>query len=360
MERLTLTRSQKREYEAALVAPVRHERVRATLLTNQHKGTGISLKVIDWSVTETRREVPKQKALVTVAGNIRRRYIYSRLLRITHYLWLPDSEMWAPCHQFTGPVQDVERNHTEGTIEINASSKDAQHIDPYVFVKPLNVRKGTQIHKAIRKGLEARGEAGRYRFPQKTKKLHKPKSWPAYKQRVEPWNVFTRLATQIDRKLYYDGKGNPTLERVRKAPAWKFTNGTDSVVTGWSERESILPVRDTVIVQGGETKQKGDKKKRVVGKWKLRNGHRFSAKSLTGGKRPRVHIAERNKIHRRSVANRTAKTIGRRKAGRDEREIAVESALIPFLNAGDRVKVNGKKFIIEDLEKSGTGMGINL
>lgn len=360
MERLTLTRSQRREYEAVLKTPSPHERVRVTLLTHQHKGTGIKLDLIEWSVTDSRKDSPKQTAHVTVAGNIRRRHIYSRLLQITHYLWLPTSEMWAPCHQFTGPVQEVERNPFDGTIEINASSKDSQHIAPSLFVAPFNLRKGIQIHKAIRKGLEERGEAGRYRFPEKTKKLHKARSWPAFNDNVEPWRVFRNLAEQIDRKLYYDGRGNPTLERVRKAPAWKFADGRYSTALGFSERQSMIDLYNMVVVKGGQTRKKGDKKKRVTGRWKLRNGHRFSAKSLTGGKRPRVLVVERDKIHQRSEARQRARKIGRRKAGRDEREVSLSSAIVPFLQAGDRVKVNGHKFIIDSLTKGGATMELNL
>lgn len=347
MQPLALTRPKRREYEDVLKSAVRVVRIRATLLTHSQRGTGTSFDIIEWSLDgqNTDPSQPMYVANLTVANprrkiRVKRKGLwFSHKIRIHYGVWLPQSEEWFDVAVFTGPVTDTENDPNAGTLAITCEGKESEHLAPYLFANPVNTPKGSRGHKIIRRILRERGESGRFRFPQKSRRLNKPRGWPANDPEVQPWLVMDHIADTLDRRLFYRGNGDPVLERERKAPVWKFRPGRDSVlIQRPTQRHSIRETYNRVLVKGGHTKSTTDgKNKRVIGKRELRDQHPLSKETLTGGKRPRVLVVERDKLNQPDRLKQKAKELSKRRGGHLEQEVAIRTLPIPHLELGDNV-----------------------
>jgi hypothetical protein len=308
-------------------------------------------------------QTPAFVLTATVSDTFRpskRKFAY--LLRITYGIWLPETDEWVDVPLLTGPVHELAHNPEDGTVEISVPSKESQHLDPSFLHKPFNVKKGIRIHRAIRLLFEARGEPGRFRFPRSSKRLNNPRSWGIGAQ---PWLIGHRLARQIDRELYYRGNGDLVLRKEPRSPVWKFRDGRDCIVIGHpTHRLSISQLRNMVIVKGGRSKKKADgKRKRKIVKRQLRDKNPLSSQTITGGKRPRVQITERDKLTSKADLKDVAKKQLKRKGGELEQEITVSCLPIPHLELGDPVVVDvrglRKRFRVRRFSMNATSMEIN-
>lgn len=194
-------------------------------------------------------------------------------LRVFRGVWVPDLEDWVDIPVFTGPVASLDRDGH--TISVQAVGKEVRGLEPAVSWNPAGPfgrdRKVTDVIRAI---MRAQGER-RFDLPRMNATLRKQISLGRHS---EPWRVCQRLAEDVDRHLFYDGRGVLRLRPWPRKPVWTFRTGDEANVTTPPHRTYELDeMRNTIEVLGAEPEGKEERPRAVA---IARRGHPLSPWSL--------------------------------------------------------------------------------
>lgn len=250
----------KTEYEAALVAGSRVERWKAELYDRDFRPLGKPLTLAnEGGIQAELRGEPQARASIGLLDptnslpphNDARWYSWNIYIWVE--TWLRDLGIWEPCPLFFGPIQDVSQSLSGLSYEIDADTKDAQHLHPHTFAGFTAFREHTKLHVAIKEGLQERGET-KFQLAHTRHRLHENRGG---KIDVAPWKVFKAMAREAGMQLFYRNDGTVCLREWPGAPSWRFKVSPDGTMTEYPQgRTSVGPVRDTIYVIGRKTERK--------------------------------------------------------------------------------------------------------
>lgn len=265
-----------------------------------------------------------------------------RMLRITYRVRIDGG--WVDVPLFLGPVTKLDR--AGDVVEVEAQGKEA--LAMAAAWRPFTVAKGTPKVVAIRRIMRERAGESEFSLPDLRAKLPESVSLGRYS---DPWAAARRIASSMDRQLFYTGDGRLELRRWPERPVWTFRGGTGGdVVSGVSVSHNAERVRNTVVVTGGKPKGRKD---RVRAQAVAPPGHALSPQRLgrTNGQGEFVprHLVERvedDAIRSRSEAN----TKARRMLAdllREEVSVMFDVLPIPHLDAGDLVRAEADGIAVD-------------
>ncbi|HET7689340.1 MAG TPA: hypothetical protein VFK41_03110 [Nocardioidaceae bacterium] len=141
-----------------------------------------------------------------------------RLVRIYYTVHVPELERHVTAVPFTGPVNHFERNGD--TVSLEAQGMEALALRP--AWRPRTVKKGTPKVEAIQTFMSDRAGESRFAFPDLQTRLPKP---AVLGRRGIPWKRSRKIASTMNRQLYYPGTGVCTLRRWPQQPCFTFSTG---------------------------------------------------------------------------------------------------------------------------------------
>lgn len=161
---------------------------------------------------------------------------------------------WVDIPLFTGPITAVDRDSE--TVSVTASGKESLLLEPMPAWQPAHYPRGMRVTDCIRAILRQQGER-KLHVPTLKARLRKPVSIGRH---TEPWKVVRRLATSLDRDIFYDARGRVRLRRPGAHAVWTFRTGEEGNVTTVPKRSfDLAETRNTVEVLGPEAE--GPKKR---------------------------------------------------------------------------------------------------
>lgn len=208
-----------------------------------------------------------------------------RMIRATRGVYVPQlgHQVFTPV--FFGPVSNFHPRGVE--VHVEAQGKESLLLDPHFMWRTMSWRKGYQIVKVIQEILEAKGET-RFNFPHIDRGL--PKHFSIHMHQ-EPWKVCKQLAHSINRQLFYDGRGVPTLRQHSQDPVWSFHDGREGMLMSVPDfNYDITEMRNLVEILGPKPTGKSDKKKRIRAVAVLDDNNPFSPESLAWNGKPRYLV----------------------------------------------------------------------
>ena len=238
---------------------------------------------------------------------------------------------WVDVPVFWGPITTLERDGDQ--VSIGGSGKEVLGLAPAMLWNPLTLRKGTVRTTAIRRVLQAIGEA-RFDLPELANRISN--TW-SLDRHAEPWKYAVRLAKYADRQLFYDGLGRAKMRRYPQNRAWLFRGGPGGTLLSKPKISyDIADARNTVEVLGGTPK---GKKKKIRATAQPNPSNPLSAWTLrrNGKRRYLVEVVE-NDVTKQSTATHIAdRTLDGLLTATVSFEF--ETLPIPHLEEGDRVAV---------------------
>lgn len=260
-----------------------------------------------------------------------------RFVRVRYGVWVEALDRWVDVPVFTGPVTRFDRDGEQVAIE--AQGKESLALAPAVMWEKLTIPKGTRKTVAIRRIMEAKGEARFSGFSPTARLPHAV----SLARMDEGWKIAQRIARGMDRQLFYDGAGILRLRRIPRAAAWTFRTGDDGdVLTAPQVAYDMTEVRNAIIVVGRTPE---GAKQSIKATAIADRGHPLSPYSLARNGEPRF-LAERiedSSIRSKAEAQRVADSRLARHL-RAEVQVAFESLPIPHLEPGDIVAVETDDF----------------
>lgn len=207
-------------------------------------------------------------------------HIYvDNMLQVERGVYVPDLG-WVDVPVFCGPIANVKR---EGrTISVTATGKEARGLKPAVAWQPAGpFGRDRKVTDVIRSIMRAQGER-RFDLPNHRATIRKQVSLG---RQSEPWAVAQRLAKQIDRQLFYDGRGVLRMRYLPQRPVWSFVCGTQdsNVLTIPSRDFDTSALRNVIEVLGREPEGSGTRPRAVA---IARKGHPLSPWSLARNGEP--------------------------------------------------------------------------
>lgn len=232
---------------------------------------------------------------------------------------------------FTGPVHELNRD--AWTIAIGALGKESIALRRAWHPVTYSVGYVTDI---IRWLLRRAGET-KFDIPDlKYVTTSATVIWPM----SQLWKHAQKLATSIDRQLFYDGRGVVRLRKIPAKPVWIFEDGPNGILTARPRvTYDVARVRNRVWVRG--RKPKG--KERVNGDASLPRTNPFSAWRLgrgpdhLGGEL--VEPVENDRMKTNRECHEHAVTILNR-INRQQVSIEYDPLPVPHLEEGDVVEVD--------------------
>ena len=250
-------------YRAELRSSLRVVRCRAQVFTNNDKGTGWDLPLINGEVVN---EVPDDRSspvatahleVLDLTGKIRigpgsvagqRRIWFNKRIRVTYDVWVPALGRWVICPIFHGPITNVSSN--KWVVSIDCAGKEREHLAPYFLTSPKSYQKHYREYKMIRDVFLSRGETS-FRFQKPGSRLARSMTFPIGS---EAWKNGWARAHALDLQLFYRANGDLVLRPHPKKVAWTFKVGDDAMlISDPPDVENIDSLIQMVIVRGEKT-----------------------------------------------------------------------------------------------------------
>lgn len=250
-----------------------------------------------------------------------------RMIQITDSRLIPELG-WVDCEVFTGPIWDFDRQGA--TVSIVAHGLERQAMGQKW--KPATFKKRTKKTDAIKDLLAAAGENRLGGIPNLDARM--PERMTITRMDTI-WPRAQRLASSMDRQLFYPGTGRPVLRRLPSRPVFTFDERhllSDVLLD--RDPEGVF---NTFVAVG--SKPKGAKT-RPQAHEELPPAHPLSARSLARNDTPLrlVKREENRQIKSKAEAKARAK---RMKA--DAEKVVVnyqfDALPIPHLDENDLVRV---------------------
>jgi hypothetical protein len=233
-----LTRNQLNLYEQALAATVVWMKINVVLRDQNEKPIGSLSAETDWEKAVTTNiagvidgqvdldweaDVTRQLSLVVsdpldklsfgkTVGN-------SAFCSVEHCIWVERLDDWVEVPVFWGPLSRFERDGHQVSLE--ALGKESLGLAPHLCWKTMKFPKGMLATTAIKKILQEQGET-RFSLPDLKSKLHKD---VIASKRSEPWRLCKRIASSVDRQLFYDPSGHVRMRRWPDHVSTVFADG---------------------------------------------------------------------------------------------------------------------------------------
>lgn len=252
-----------------------------------------------------------------------------RMLQVEYTVYVPALDRHVSCPVFTGVITSLQRNG--GVVDVEAEGKERLALG--AAWRPYTVKKGTKKVEAIRSILDERAGETLFALPTLATRLPKTVSLG---RMAQPWKIARRIASSMDRQLFYRGNGVCMLRRYPGTPLHTFKVGTDvlgDVAVSYSMGDFV----NVVEVIGGKPK---GAKKRVRGIAVAPTSHPLSPARLGRNGVPRrlVLRVENDHIRSHAEANRKAKRILEDRL-RQTVEVTFDALPMPHLEEGDLVRV---------------------
>lgn len=247
------------------------------------------------------------------------------------YMQVTTGADWVDVPVFWGPITALERDGDQVTI--TGSGKEALGLAPVMLWTPLTIRKGTQRTTAIRRVLEAIGEA-RFDLAELNNKV--TNTW-SLDRHAEPWKYAVLLAKYANRQLFYDGLGRAKMRQYPANRVWLFHGGPGGTLLSKPKISyDIGDARNTVEVLGGTPK--GSKTKiRVVAQPNASNPLSSYTLRRNGKRRYLVESVENDVTTKKAAQDIADRTLDGLLTATVSFEF--ETLPIPHLEEGDRVAV---------------------
>lgn len=159
---------------------------------------------------------------------------------------------------FEGPITAVQRNGSQLTV--TALGKESLYLAPHLAWSSQKIADRVAIDDAIRKILAAFGEKRFALDPQRLRTADPV----IIATGAEPWKAAALIAANMNRQLFYDGRGRARLRNYPDPSAFAYSTGPGgSVLSPPQITYSVDRVRNAVEVLGPATKAPA-KRPRVV------------------------------------------------------------------------------------------------
>lgn len=256
-----------------------------------------------------------------------------RMLRVDHEVWVGGLGRWVPCTVFHGPVEKVSRPSPE-VVNVECQGKEVL-ASGYLW-RPLTLKKGAKRTDAIRTILRDRAGEDSFSFPSYGATLPSALTLSAEQT---PWQHARRVASSMDKQLFYDGRGVCVLRDAPGTVLYGFRSGDGGdVLTPLSVAYSTEDLRNTVVVTGGKPKDKKKPRPRAVAMADPTHPLAPGRLGRNGVARHLVESIQDDAIKSNAEAARRAKSV------LDSRllatvEVSFDSLRVPHLDPGDLVSV---------------------
>jgi hypothetical protein len=145
-------------------------------------------------------------------------------------------------------MTEINRDGIE--VDVDAYSKDGQHLEPHVLDEAFSIRRHTHYDDAIKAGFKVRGET-RFDIPPIKRRLAHSRTW---KLGQAWWRAAQNLADDVDLQLYYRWNGVLRARPWPDNPSWVFRAGDNSTIIGnVAEHISVHDVINEDVVRGQRT-----------------------------------------------------------------------------------------------------------
>lgn len=319
---LGLTSADRRKYEAALLASGRM-RLRVSILDRNEVPiadlTSPSSTVLDGAVTLDADQAVTRSLSLTVVDPRRRLHLdpnspspsalfFDRFVRVIREDYVSALGRWVGCPVFWGPLNGFEEE--DQVITITAQNKEALTQDPELLWQSFTRRKDSNAIATIKAVMQISGEA-RFDLPVGNQRLPSNLSLTRHD---EAWTAAKKIATAINRQIFYDGLGRV---RVREWPsrqqfAFYATEKGGAPAPGVLTKPKIsydfTVARNIIEVLGY---QPAGRKPRVRAVARAPKSHALSPENLgrNGKERFLVEVIENDQLKRnadaKAVADRT-------------------------------------------------------
>ena len=253
-----------------------------------------------------------------------------RMIRVIDSRRIPALGDWVDCEVFTGPIWDFDREGAVVSVVAHGLERQAMGNKWTPHTYPKRTKKTEAIKDLLADAGENRlgGIADMpARMPERMTITRMDTIWPRAR----------RLASSMDRQLFYPGTGVPVLRKIPSRPVFTFDDR--HLLTDVKLDRDPEGVFNTFVAVGSKGKRKGSKK-RPQAIDALPPGHPLSAKSLARNDTP-LRLVQREE-------NRQIKTAAEAKARarrmRDDAEkvlvnFSFDCLPIPHLDENDLIKV---------------------
>jgi hypothetical protein len=267
---LGLTAAERRAFHAALVVSYR-ARTRFEILDRDEQviGDPIQGRVLSGQVDVAAQSHPDRVLQLEFADDGRRAHFVPQgpatsalyadnFIRVERGIYVTELERWVDVPVFCGPITALERNGH--TVSLTAVGKEARALEPAVTWNPPGpFGRGTKVVDAIRAVMRSAGER-RFDMPMLHAELNHPLSLSRSSQ---AWKVASKLAEQVNRQLFYDGRGKLRLRLQPERTVWTFDTARNVVELPRFAFE-LEEVRNTIEVLGPEPDSKEPRPRVVV------------------------------------------------------------------------------------------------
>lgn len=170
----------------------------------------------------------------------------NRMVHVTYGIYVQAGPGWVDVPVFFGPITKADRDGS--TLSIEAQSKEL--LARSVAWKPRTFRKGQNIVEVIRVLMrDLAGESGHAMdLPSLPYRL---KHDVSLARNTHIWGLAWRLARDVDRDLFYDGRGHLVMRKRRSNVVFTFSDGDGLVLSDPQVSTHVEDMRNAVEVSGG-------------------------------------------------------------------------------------------------------------
>lgn len=254
-----------------------------------------------------------------------------RMIRIEIEILVEDLGRHVSVPVFHGPVTKLDRKGD--VVDIECQGKESLALG--AVWRPITLKKGTKKTDAIRTLMSERAGETRFAFPTLTARLPKAVTLDRYSP---VWASARKIASGMNRQLYYTAGGVLKLRAVPDRPVFTFKTGTGGDILSDVAISNLMEdVKNVVVVKGGKPK---GAKNAVRATAVAEDSHPLSPRRLGRNGVPRylVELVENESIRTDADARERAKQILRDRL-RSTVEVTFDALPIPHLDAGDLVRV---------------------
>lgn len=259
-----------------------------------------------------------------------------RMIRVDYIVSVPALDREVETTVFLGPVTKLDRAGDVVTVE--AQGKEA--LASGAIWRPLTLKKGTRMTAGIRTLMRDRAGERQLQIPNANARIPKARSLDRFSS---IWSHARKLASGLNRQLFYDGAGTLILRNPPNSPVYTFRDedGGD-VVSDVQVSYEMENVKNTVLVIGAKPK---GAKSRVRARAIAPRNHALSPWRLgrSGGPRYLVEVIEDSAIRTKKEAQAKANQVLKNRL-RETVQVTFDALPVPHLDPGDLVRIRTASF----------------